>query len=134
MSNWKASGSAHVQGFQFKKATKSTSQTQTTSIRVCKCWTSTYLDDKRMHITYHERQEQRNSCSYIPIAFLPLVWKRLTSIFSEAMYRYLSCQELLPKEKKGCRTNSRGIKYQLLIDKAILKNCRRRLNTNLSMA
>ena len=35
-------------------------------------------------------------------------------------------------EQKGCRKGSRGTKDQLLIDKAILKNCRRRL-TNLSM-
>ena len=38
----------------------------------------------------------------------------------------------MPNEHKGCRKNSRGKKDQLLIDKAILKNCRRRL-TNLSM-
>ena len=59
--------------------------------------------------------------------------KLLTSIFSEAMYAHLSSQELLPNEQKGCRKNSRWNKDQLLIDKAILKNCRRRL-TNLSMA
>ena len=49
------------------------------------------------------------------------------------MYGHLSCQELLPNEQKGCRKNSRGTKEQLLIDKAILTNCRRRI-TNLSMA
>ena len=49
------------------------------------------------------------------------------------MYGHLSFQELLPNEQKGCRKNSRGTKDQLLIDKAILKNCQRRL-TNLSLA
>ena len=72
--------------------------------------------------------------NYRPIGCLPLMWKLFTSIFSEAMYGHLSCQELLPNEQKGCGKNSRGTKDQLLIiDKAILKNCRRRL-TNLSMA
>ena len=66
-------------------------------------------------------------------ACLPQMWKLLTSIFSEAMYEHFTCQELLLNEQKGCRKNSRGTKDQLLIDKAILNNCRRRL-TNLSMA
>ena len=83
------------------------------------------MDDRRMDST-HERQEQRNSCRKLQTK-LPLMWKLLTSIF------HLSCQELLPHEQKGCRNNSRGTKDQLLIDKAILKNCRRRI-TNLSMA
>ena len=61
--------------------------------------------------------------NYRPIACLPLMWKLLASIFSEAIYGHLSCQELLPNEQKGCRKNSRGTKDQLLIDKAILKNC-----------
>ena len=62
--------------------------------------------------------------NYRPIACLPLMWKLLTSTFSEAMYGgYLSCQELLPNEQKGCRKNSRGTKDQLLIGKAILTNC-----------
>ena len=41
--------------------------------------------------------------------------------------------DCLKDEQKGCRKGSRGTKDQLLVDKAILKNCRRRL-TNLSMA
>ena len=87
------------------------------------------MDDGRTHSTHHERQEQRNSLgNYRPIACLPLTWKLLTSIFSDAMYGHLSCQELLPNEQKGCRKNSRGTKDKLLIDKATLKNRRRRLN------
>ena len=70
---------------------------------------------------------------YRPIDCISLMWKLSTSIFSEAMYGHLSCQELLPNEEKGCRKNSRRTKDQLLIDKFILKNCQRRL-TNLSMS
>ena len=88
------------------------------------------MDDRRTNSPHNERQEQRDNR---PIACLPLMWKLLTSIFSETMYAHLSSQELLPNEQKGCRKNSRGTKDQLLIDKALLKNCRRRL-TNLSMA
>ena len=35
-------------------------------------------------------------------------------------------ENLLPEEQKGCRRKSRGMKDQLLIDKTILKDCRKR--------
>ena len=49
------------------------------------------------------------------------------------MYDYLEQEQLLPKEQKGCRRGSRGTKNQLLIDKTMLKGCKKR-HTNLSMA
>ena len=39
----------------------------------------------------------------------------------------------MPDEQKGCRRGSRGTKDQLLIDKAVLRDCKRR-STNLAMA
>ena len=42
-------------------------------------------------------------------------------------------ENLLPEEQKGCRRKSRGMKDQLLIDKTILKDCRKR-RKNLAMA
>ena len=42
-------------------------------------------------------------------------------------------ENLLPEEQKGCRRKSRGTKDQLLIDRTILKGCRKR-RTNLAMA
>ena len=41
-------------------------------------------------------------------------------------------ENLLPEEQKCCRRKSGGTKDQLLIDKAILKDCRKR-RTNLPM-
>ena len=38
----------------------------------------------------------------------------------------------MPEEQKGCQRNSRGTKDQLLIDKTILRDCKRR-HTNLAM-
>jgi len=48
-------------------------------------------------------------------------------------YHHLERNGLLKDEQKGCRKGSPGTKAQLLIHKAILKNCRRRF-ANLSMA
>ena len=68
-----------------------------------------------------------------PVTCLPLKWKLLTGIISEDMYCFMENENLLPEEQKGCRRKSRGTKDQLLIDKTILKDCRKR-RTNLAMA
>ena len=38
----------------------------------------------------------------------------------------LKKNQLLPEEQKGCRRRTRGTKDQLLIDKALLMDCKRR--------
>ena len=61
------------------------------------------------------------------------MWKLLTGIISEELYTYLEETNTLPKEQKGCRRKSRGTKDHLLVDKMVMRNCKRR-KTNLSMA
>ena len=70
--------------------------------------------------------------NYRPIACLNLLWKLLTGIITDKLYEYIENQDLLPKEQKACRHRSRGTKDQLLINKAVIKNCKRR-KTNLNM-
>ena len=60
------------------------------------------------------------------------MWKLLTGITSEDRYCFMENEDLLPEEQKGCRRKSRGRKDQLLIDKTILKDSRKR-KTNLAM-
>ena len=48
------------------------------------------------------------------------------------MYCFMENENLLPDEQKGCKRKSRGMKDQLLINKTILKDCRKR-RTNLAM-
>ena len=48
------------------------------------------------------------------------------------MFKPLDEEKLLPDEQKGCRRQKRGTKDQLLIDKMVIRNCRRRLR-NLAM-
>ena len=71
--------------------------------------------------------------NYYPVTCLPIMWKLLTGIMGEKLYQLLERNGMLADEQKGCRKRLRGTKDQLLVDKAILKNCRRRM-TNLSMA
>ena len=55
----------------------------------------------------------------------------MTGVIAHAMYKHL--EEILPKEQKGCSRRSRGTKDQLLIDKAILIDCKRK-HTKQAMA
>ena len=68
--------------------------------------------------------------NYRPITCLPIMWKLLAGIMGEKLYQHLERNVMLADEQKGCRKRLRGAKDQLLVDKAILKNCRRRM-TNL---
>ena len=61
--------------------------------------------------------------NYRAITCLPLVWKLQVL---EDMYCFMENKNLLPEVQKGCRRKSRGMKGQLLINKTILKNCRKR--------
>ena len=54
------------------------------------------------------------------------------SVGRHNLNEHLERKSLLPEEQKECRRNLRGTKDQLLIDRMILKNCRRR-KTGLGM-
>ena len=54
------------------------------------------------------------------------MWKLLTGMFAEEAYVHLKDNNLLPEEQKGCRKRSRGTKDQLVIDKAIMAEARRK--------
>ena len=57
----------------------------------------------------------------------------MTGIISDRLYAHLSTNNLLSEQQKGCIKDTLGTKDQLLLNKAILENCRKRA-TNLSMA
>ena len=71
--------------------------------------------------------------NYRPITCLPTTFKLVTAIIAEAIQNHLEQNGLIPEEQKGSRRKSRGTKNQLLIDKMILRNAKRR-KTNLHVA
>ena len=77
-------------------------------------------------------QETANPQNYRPITCLTTTYKILT-IITERMYTFLEENSILPQVQKGCKRNSYGCKDQLLINKMILENCRKK-NRNLSTA
>ena len=68
--------------------------------------------------------------NYQPVSGLPLMWKLMTGIIGNSVYEYLETYNFLPVEQEGSRRNSRGAKDQLLIDKMMLNDCKKR-HTNL---
>ena len=70
---------------------------------------------------------------YCPITCLPLTWKLLTGVIAEDMYDYHEQEKLLPEEQKRCRRGSCGTKDQLVNNKTVLKDWKKR-QTNLFLA
>ena len=50
----------------------------------------------------------------------------MTGTIAESIYNFIDVNDKLPIEQRGCKKESRGTKDQLLIDKAILRDCRKR--------
>jgi len=78
-------------------------------------------------------EDTKTPNNYRPITCLTITYKILTSIITERMYTFLEHNSILPQEQKGCKRNSYGCKDQLLINKMILENCKKK-NRNLSTA
>ena len=54
-------------------------------------------------------------------------------MLAEKMYSHLEREKVLPSEQKQCHKGSHRTKDQLLIDKTVLRDCKKR-HTNLAMA
>ena len=91
-----------------------------------------WMVENRIVLTQKDARKGNAVGNYRPIAGLNLLWKLLTGIVNEKFYDHLNQQNLLPEEQKDRRRRTRGTKDQLLIDKAVVRNSRRR-KTNLNV-
>ena len=127
MSNWKAPGPDGVRGFWFKKFDNLHGILRDV---LQKCLDEGVVPEwmvkGRTVLIQKDPSKGTAVGNYRPIACLPMMWKLLTGIFAEKVYDHLLSNDLLPDEQKGCRKKSRGTKDQLLIDKAILREVRRK--------
>ena len=92
-----------------------------------------WLVESRTVLIQKDQNKGNVASNYRPIACLNLIWKVFTGMLSEKLYIHVEFNGILPEEQKGCRRRSRGTKDQLLIDKAVIPNCKRR-KTNLFMS
>ena len=125
--NWKAPGPDGVQGY-WVKGFKSLHDRIADQLDEClkdgkipKWMTKGYTV-----LLMKDEKKGGEVSNYSPITCLPLMWKLFTGIMSDEIYKHLETNKALPEEQKGCRRNSRGTKDQLLIDKMVMKKCRKR--------
>ena len=133
--NWKAPGPDGVQGYWIKKLTSLHERIaeQTNDMINNGVQIPEWMTLGRTVLCQKDQRKGNAVDNYRPISCLPLMWKLITGIISERMYKILDENEILPVEQKGCRRRSGGTKDQLLIDKSILADCKRK-HKNLAMA
>ncbi|XP_063595812.1 uncharacterized protein LOC134772704 [Penaeus indicus] len=133
--NWKAPGRDGVQGYWIKQLSSLHERiaNQLNEIISGANRLPEWMVYGRTVLCQKDPAKGRAVDNFRPISCLPLMWKLLTGMIAEEMYGFLEREKILPDEQKGCRKGSRGTKDQLLIDKTVLKDCKRR-KTNLAMA
>ena len=75
--------------------------------------------------------KENEAKNYRPITCLPTMYKLMTLMMTERVYKHVTDNNILPFEQKGCMREARGCKEQLMLDKNIMqivktqkKNCR----------
>ena len=76
-----------------------------------------------------KNKDTENPKNYRPIACLSTSYKVLTSILTERSYSHVMKNSILPEKQRGSARNSYGSKDQLLINKTIIEDCKRRKRT-----
>ena len=84
-----------------------------------------WLTIGRTVLNMKDAKKEKVASNYKPIAGLLLTWKLFTKILAEKISDHLLQNMFLPNEQRDCKEESRGTKNQLLIDKAIFRNCTR---------
>ena len=134
MPNWKASGIDQLHGFWIKYL-NSLHQRLVEHLQACLEMENVpdWMTEGTTVLIMKDESKGPVVSNYRPIACLPTTYKLLTGVLAETIYEHISSHGELPIEQKGCKKKSRGTKDQLLIDKMILKNCKK-AKKNLHMA
>ena len=115
-----------VQGYWFKRfSSLHTRLTELLQTCIVVGDVPTWMTKGKTTLIQKDPEKGNAANNYRPIACLPLKWKLLTSVLAEKVYAHLSEKKVLPNEQKGCGKDSQGMKDQLLIDKQILKHCKK---------
>ena len=80
-----------------------------------------------------DKSKENVATNYRSITCLQIMWKLLTGFIRERLYNFLEETNTIPHQQKCCRRKCRSTKDQLLIDKIVMMNGKRR-KTNLSMS
>jgi len=84
----------------------------------------TWLTEGRTILIYKKGDENQTK-NYCLITCLSTLYKFITLLITERVYKHLTENEILAFEQKGCRKRLRGCKDQLLFDEHILELTRK---------
>ena len=133
MPNWNSPGSDWVQGFWLKNFSSLHGRVRS-QLKECldSGFVPSWLTKGRTALLQIDKSKGNITSNYRPINCLPLMWKLLSGVITDQIYRHLDQQKLLPGEQKGCRERSREIDL-LYIDRTVIIEVKSRKN-NLAMA
>ena len=80
-----------------------------------------------------KKNETQNPSNYRPITCLPIIYKIQTSIITSRMNHHIATNNIIPQEQKGNSSNTFGTIDQLLINKMIQEDAKKK-KKNLSTA
>ena len=128
MPNWKSPGPDGVQGYWTKNLSNLHGNI---ALQLDSCLQEnnvpSWMVTGKTLLCVKELEKGNAVANFRPITCLPLLWILLTGILAEELYEHLEQTNILPWEQKRCRKGIRGTNYQPLIDKMIVKNCKKRL-------
>ena len=81
-------------------------------------------------IYYQDQSKGAVPSNYRPITCLPTMWKLFSGVLADKIEHYIG--ELMSDSQKGVGRGTRGAKHQLVIDKTVTGDSKRR-STNLAM-
>ena len=132
--NWKSPGPDRLPNFcitQFKSLHKPMVEAYSEIIKDPK-QTPDWLVEGATNLL-PKKEEKCISKKYRTIACLPTTFKILTSVITDRLYSHLEKEAIMTPEQRGGKKDCYGCKDQLMINNAILENCKKR-KKNLSTA
>ena len=135
MPNWNGPGKDGVQGYWLKNLTylHPPIAVQINHILDDERPLSAWMTFGKTVLCHKDLAEGSAVDNYRPISCLLLMWKLITGILAEKMCSHLEKENVPPSEQKVCHKGSHRTKDQLLIDRMVSIDCKRR-HTNLAKA
>ena len=130
---WKAAGPDGVQGYWLKNFSSLHSRivSQLSDV-LMHGKPPEWMTTGRTVLIPKDPKKGNTPSNYRPITCLPIMYKVLTAMISDSIYKHLEDENVIPWEQKGCGRKSRGTKDQLIIDKYVMKDSKSR-KSNLMM-
>ena len=127
LANWKSPGLDQVQNFWIKKLVSlhPLLAQMIDHITVNPKDTPAWMTEGRTTLI-HKKGPTDQANNYRPITCLPTYYKLQTLIYTDLIYDHVITNEILPLEQKGIRRKARGCKDQLLLDKSITEDAKKK--------